>query len=434
MNVSIVGSGYVGTTVAACLADAGHRVTNVDIDDSIVKAINDGESPIHEPGLADLLAEHGGHGVIATTDYEDILDTDLTLLALPTPSNEDGSIDTSILEAAAESLGETLAGKDDSHVVVVKSTTVPGVVEERIAPTIAEAADAELGVDIHVATNPEFLREGSAVEDFRSPDRIVIGTDSELAGKRLDTLYDPVIAAAEDDVPLVHTGTREAMMIKYASNAFLAAKVSLINELGVICKAYGVDSYEVAEALGFDDRIGAKFLRSGVGWGGSCFPKDTDALVAAARDRGIDPMVLDAVKERNDSQPAHLLALLDEHVDVAGKRVAVLGLSFKPGTDDTRNSRAVPVIEKLRDRGADIIAYDPVAVKDMRERYPEVEFTAADSAGEALDGAHAALVVTEWDEFAALDEEFDRMAEPIVVDGRRIISRRDGIVYEGITW
>jgi UDPglucose 6-dehydrogenase len=223
-------------------------------------------------------------------------------------------------------------------------------------------------------------------------------------------------------------------MIKYASNSFLASKDSLINEIGLVCKAYGVDSYEVADALGLDSRISEQFLRSGVGWGGSCFPKDTHALIAAARDAGIDPIVLQAVCDRNERQPARLLELVDEHTDVAGKRIAVLGLSFKPGTDDTRNSRAVPVIEGLAERGATVVAYDPVAVEDMRERHPDVEFEAADSAANALDGAHAAVVVTDWDEFAALDEEFDAMERPVVVDGRRIISARDGITYEGITW
>ena len=434
MDVSIVGSGYVGTTVAACLAAAGHRVTNVDIDESVVEAINAGEAPIHEPGLDELLERYGGDRVRATTEYDAVRDTEVTILALPTPSKDDGSIDSSILEVASESLGTALAEKDEPHVVAVKSTVVPGIVEERVAPQIASAAGGTLGEDVHVATNPEFLREGSAVDDFRSPDRIVIGADSSLARERLETLYEPVIDAAGGDVPVVTTGTREAMMIKYANNAFLASKVSLINELGVVCKAYDVDSYEVAAALGLDDRIGAKFLRSGVGWGGSCFPKDVDALVAAARERDIDPVVLDAVRERNDRQPERMLDLLDEHVDVDGKQVAVLGLSFKPGTDDTRNSRAVPVVEGLRERGASVVAYDPVAVPDLRERYPHLEFEAVDSAADALGGAHAALVVTDWDEFEALDEEFDRMANPVVVDGRRVVTRREDIEYEGLTW
>jgi UDPglucose 6-dehydrogenase len=210
-------------------------------------------------------------------------------------------------------------------------------------------------------------------------------------------------------------------MIKYANNAFLAAKVSLINDLGNICKEYGVD-----------DRIGERFLRSGVGFGGSCFEKDVSAIIAAAHAADYTPEMLEATLSINDRQPDRLLALLGDHVDVTGKRVAVLGLAFKPGTDDIRNSRAIPVIEGLQERGAEVVAHDPVATAAMRERFPDLTY--ADSAADALNGAHGAVVVTDWDEFAVLDEEFDAMGEPVVVDGRRIIERRDGIVYEGLTW
>ncbi len=905
MHVSIVGSGYVGTTVAACLADLGHEVTTIDIDEGIVDAINAGEAPIHEPGLDELVATHGGDRLRATTDYDAVRETDLTMLALPTPSNEDGSIDLQYMEAGAASVGEALAageGGDDPHLVVTKSTVIPTTTEERLAPRIAEAGLTR-GADFLVAANPEFQREGTAVADFLQPDKLVFGADDDRAFERLHALYAPLREAADADVPVVETGIAEAEMIKYANNTFLAAKVSLINDIGNVCKEFGVDAYEVAEAIGLDDRIGERFLRSGVGWGGSCltgdqrvmakdedgtrlltlaeffdqyvsdgaveevsvlscdeqgtfefkpvqaatrrpyedelytvrtkmnkevtvtsdhpmvtvesgetaireaealspgdhlpvqtslpvdpigsvdllelvassdrfdnssvylkpsfelatiddefraalaeynrqfdysklhdlvrsnylpldvfltyedelpidredlslyttvgggqtyvpaiidaddefwrfigyylseghiheddstrgsnvrkrvflsfhpsdehkyvsevesfyerlgiryrtetqdtatqievssrvfayllewlgcgtgsytaaipdlayqeptdhrkallsglfrgdghieytshsnavvydygsvsqdliqgmqfllhslgivpsyktsqsakstkpahflrvsskrqiallkdmflsaeqqkiqqrldaydrdikptghtdggihttvkitdvtvteastdvyslevaenhtfvttdglvvhncFPKDTDAIIAAARERGYDPTVLSAAVELNDAQPERLLALLDEHVDVAGKRVAVLGLAFKPGTDDIRNTRAVPVIEGLRERGAEVVAYDPVAVEAMRERYPDIEY--ADSAGEALDGAHGAVVVTDWDEFAALDEAFDAMADPVVVDGRRIVERRAGITYEGLTW
>ena len=221
-------------------------------------------------------------------------------------------------------------------------------------------------------------------------------------------------------------------MIKYANNAFLASKISLANDLGNVCKRFGIDAYEVMDAVGLDDRIGAQFLRSGVGWGGSCFPKDVDAIRSAAREAGYEPPMLDAAVAVNDGQPERMLELLDSHVDVAGERVAVLGLAFKPGTDDTRNSRAIPTIEGLQARGADVVGYDPVATDAMRERFPEIAY--ADSAAEALEGASAALVVTDWDEFAALDDAFDAMADPVVIDGRRIVERRDGLTYEGLTW
>jgi UDPglucose 6-dehydrogenase len=430
MRVSIVGSGYVGTTVAACFAALGHDVTNVDIDEGVVASINAGESPISEPGLDELVAAYGGDEMRATTDYGAVLDTELTFLALLTPSTDDGGIDLSYMEAAAETLGETLAESDGEHTVVVKSTVIPGTAADVITPILEEASGMTAGEDLHVAMNPEFQREGTAVEDFLHPDKLVFGSADEAALARLRDLYAPLLE--DHDAPIVETGTREAEMIKYANNAFLASKVSLINDLGNICKELGVDAYEVAEAIGLDDRIGAKFLRSGLGWGGSCFPKDIKALIFSAKERGYDPAMLAAAIEVNDRQPGRLLALMDRHVDVAGERVAVLGLAFKPGTDDVRNARAIPVIERLRERGAEVAAYDPVASENMREQFPDIEY--ADTPRDALEGAVAALIVTEWEGIAGLDSEFDLMETPVVIDGRRAIDRREGIVYEGLTW
>ena len=426
MHVSIVGSGYVGTTVAACLADYGHEVVNVDVDETVVETVNAGESPIGEPGVGDLLADHAGDRLTATTDYGRVRETDVTLLALPTPSNDDGSIDTSYVEAAAESVGDALADADGEHVVATKSTVVPGTTGERVAPAVRERTDAT----VHVAANPEFLRMGSAVADFRNPDKIALGGD-DAAVETLAELYAPVREATDAPAHLVTTGLREAEMVKYANNAFLASKVSLINDIGNACKEFGIDAYEVADAIALDDRISERFLRSGLGWGGSCFPKDTAALIAAAREQGYDPAVLAAAVEVNDRQPERLLGLLDEHADVAGERVAVLGLAFKPGTDDVRGSRAVPVIEGLQARDAEVVAYDPVAVARMRERRPEVTY--ADSAAAALEDAVAAVVVTDWDEFDALDREYEAMAEPLVIDGRRI-DVPDWVTDEGLTW
>ncbi|QLD86819.1 UDP-glucose/GDP-mannose dehydrogenase family protein [Natronomonas halophila] len=431
MNVSVVGSGYVGTTLAACFADLGHDVTAVDIDKETVERLNAGETTIHEPGLDPMVSAYAGSSLQATTDHAAVADTDLTFLAVGTPARRDGSIDPSGLLAAAEDVGEAIADKDGYHLVVVKSTVLPDVIDDEVIPTLEEASGKTDGEKLGVAVNPEFLREGSAVDDFMSPDKIVIGTDGD--GRALDLLaelYQPLIS--DWDVPTVETGRREAAMIKYANNTFLAAKISLINDLGNICKEFGVDTYEVAEAMGMDDRIGEKFLNSGVGWGGSCFPKDTAALRAAAQTANYDPAMVNAAIEINDVQPQRLLGLIDEHVDVEGKRVAVLGLAFKPGTDDIRGSRAKPVIEGLQDRGADVVAYDPLAADKMAEEFPNIEY--ADSAAEALDGAHAAAAVTDWPAFAELNTEFDEMANPVVVDGRRIISRREGLTYEGLTW
>jgi len=434
MNISVIGSGYVGTTIAACFADLGHEVVNVDIDEDVVATINAGEAPLHEDGLPELVTEHadenGTNRLRATTDYSAVLDTDVTFLCLPTPQNEDGSIDLSIMEAGAKQLGDTLAEKDDWHTVVVKSTVVPGSTEDVVTPVLEKASGKTAGRDFGVGMNPEFLREGTAVHDFLNPDKIVLGADDDRAlADMLDVFY-PIID--QTDAPVVETDTKTAEMIKYANNGFLAAKVSLINDIGNICKEFDIDAYEVADAIGLDDRIGEQFLRSGLGWGGSCFPKDTNAIIHAAKEQGYDPAMLEAAVEVNDRQPERLLSLLDDHLDVAGKRVAVLGLAFKSGTDDVRNSRAELVIEGLRERDAEVVAYDPVAAENMQELIPDL--VCADSARDALSGASACVVCTDWDEFAALNDEFDSMSRQIVVDGRRIIAEREDMTYEGLTW
>ncbi|PCR91543.1 UDP-glucose 6-dehydrogenase AglM [Natrinema ejinorense] len=429
MNVSIVGSGYVGTTVAACLADLGHTVTNVEIDEDIVEAINAGEAPIHESGLAERIAAHAGTTLRATTNYEDVRETDVTFLCLPTPQSEDGSLDLAIMQAGAESLGRALAEKDDDHLVVVKSTVLPGTTEDVVGPILEAESGTEIGDGLELAMNPEFLRMGTAVEDFLEPDKVVFGTASDEAAATLRDLYAPILERGDTD--LVETDIREAELIKYANNAFLASKVSLVNELGNIAREYDADAYEVLEAVGLDDRISERFMRSGLGWGGSCFPKDVNALRAGAREQGYDPELLDAVVAVNDEQPRRLVDLLAAHVDLEGARIAVLGLSFKPGTDDIRKSRALDVIDHLTDRGAVVVAFDPVAIENVRPDYPDIEY--ADSAAGALEGADGAVVATDWPAFD--DLSFEGMARSVVVDGRRIDLDEDALeVYEGLTW
>lgn len=429
MNVSIVGSGYVGTTIAACLADIGHDVVNVEIDDEIVATINAGEAPIHESGLEQRIADHAGTNLRATTDYDAVRDTDVTFLCLPTPQSESGSLDLAIMRAGAESLGRALADKDSEHLVVVKSTVLPGTTEDVVGPILEAESGTEIGDGLELAMNPEFLRMGTAVEDFLEPDKVVLGTASEGAAATLRELYAPILSREETD--LVETEIREAELIKYANNAFLASKVSLVNELGNIAREYDADAYEVLEAVGLDDRVSERFMRSGLGWGGSCFPKDVNALRAGAREQGYDPELLDATVAVNDEQPRRLVALLEEHVALEGARIAVLGLSFKPGTDDVRKSRALDVIEQLRDRGAEIVAYDPVAIENVRPDYPEIEY--AESADGALEGADGAVVATDWPEFD--DLSFEGMARSVVVDGRRIEIDEESLeVYEGLTW
>ncbi|APX96846.1 UDP-glucose 6-dehydrogenase AglM [Natronorubrum daqingense] len=435
MHVSIVGSGYVGTTVAACLADLGHEVVNVEIDEEIVETINAGEAPIHESGLEERIAEHAGANLRATTDYDAVRETDVTFLCLPTPQADDGSLDLAIMQAGAESLGRALAAKDSDHLVVVKSTVLPGTTEDVVGRVLEDHAGTRVGDGLELAMNPEFLRMGTAVEDFLEPDKVVVGATNEEARATLRELYAPILE--REDTDLVETDIREAELIKYANNAFLASKVSLVNELGNIAKAYGADAYEVLEAVGLDDRISAQFMRSGLGWGGSCFPKDVAALRAGAREQEYEPELLDAVVAVNDAQPRRLVDLLEKHVSgegdesLEGSRIAVLGLSFKPGTDDVRKSRALDVIDTLHERDATVVAYDPVAVENVRSEYPTVEF--AGSASDALEGADGAVVATDWPEFDELS--FEGMAQRIVVDGRRIdVDESTLDAYEGLTW
>ena len=428
MHISVIGSGYVGTTVAACFADLGHQVTAIDIDEDVVNTLNEGKAPIDEPGLEDLLEKHVGDRLEATTSYDAVPESDVTFLAIGTPSNEDGSIDLTALEAAAEATGEALAEKSERHLVVIKSTVTPMSIEEVLEPAVHRGANNN--ENIEVGMNPEFLREGSAVSDFMHPDKVVYGTRSEWATERLHEVFEPLLE--QHDADIVETDPATASMTKYANNAFLASKISLVNDLGNICKEFGLDAYEVMDAVGLDDRISEQFLRSGVGWGGSCFPKDVNAIIAAAREAGYDPALLEATVEINDRQPERMLDLLTDHVDLEGAHITVLGLSFKPNTDDIRNSRAIPVIEALQSHGATVSAYDPVAADEMATKFPDVNYT--ETAADALRGADGALVVTDWDEFSVLDEEFDEMTTPVVIDGRRCIERRDGIVYEGLTW
>ncbi|WP_247002203.1 UDP-glucose 6-dehydrogenase AglM [Halosolutus gelatinilyticus] len=431
MHVSIVGSGYVGTTVAACLADLGHEVVNVEIDEGIVETITAGESPIHEDGLAERIAEHAGTRLRATTDYGATAETDLTVFCLPTPQADDGSLDLAIVKAGAESLGDALAAKDGEHVVVVKSTVLPGTTEDVVGSILEDRSGKRVGEDLHLVMNPEFLRMGTAVSDFLEPDKVVVGASSEPGAAALRELYAPILDRPE--TALVETDVREAELIKYANNAFLAAKVSLVNELGNVAKEYGADAYEVLDAVGLDDRVSERFLRSGLGWGGSCFPKDVNALRAGARERGYEPALLDAVVAVNDEQPRRLVALLADHVALDGARIAVLGLSFKPGTDDIRKSRALDVIGELVDRGADVVAYDPVATANVREEYPDLDVEYADSVAGALAHADGAVIATDWPEFD--DLSFADMRRRIVVDGRRIDVDEDELaVYEGLTW
>jgi len=427
MKISVIGSGYVGSVTAACFAEAGHEIVCVDIDEKKVEQINAGIPPIYEEGLGDLLRKYAGKKLIATIDYEfAVRETDISFICVGTPSAEDGSIDLSIVRAAATNIGEALAKKKGYHVVVVKSTVVPETTEKFVLPVLEEASGKTAGKDFGVAMNPEFLREGKAVHDFMHPDKIVIGAIDRKSGDLISELY------RKFECEVIRTNPATAEMIKYANNSLLATKISFANEIGNICKKLGIDTYEVMAAVGKDFRISPRFLNSGAGFGGSCFPKDVKALIGKAKAIGYSPILLESVIAVNEKQPLLMTEILIRKIgNLAGKKIAVLGLAFKNETDDIRESRAISVIAELLRLGAKISAYDPMAIENMKRVFPTIEYSG--KAEDALKGADACLVMTEWDEFRQLESESENMKEKIVIDGRRVIEAKN-IDYEGLCW
>ncbi len=428
MRISIIGTGYVGTVTGACFASLGNDVICVDVDAKRVESMNRGVPPIYEEGLEELLKAHALKNLRATLDYDDaIAHTDISFICVPTPTDESGKIDLRFVREASRSIGQRLKNKSSYHVVVVKSTVVPQTTQSVVTPILEEASGKKAGVDFGVGMNPEFLREGKAVHDFMHPDRIVIGGDDPKAQAIIKSLYKGY------KCPILEVDTKTAEMIKYVSNAFLATKISFSNEVGNICKRLGIDTYKVMEGVGLDARISPFFLNSGLGFGGSCFPKDVKALIGKAADVDYEPQLLKTVLLVNDHQPQMLLRLLKIHVpDLKGKRIAVLGLAFKNDTDDIRESRAIPVIGSLLAEGAEVVAYDPMASEHMKKVYPNIGYVK--TADEALAGADACIVATEWAEFKKLDS-FGNMRNPIVIDGRKMIDPKGkNIIYEGICW
>lgn len=423
MKISVIGGGYVGLVTGTCFAGFGHQVTIIEIDPEKIRAINEGRPPIYEEGLENLLKKNAGKRVRAESGYASVAGADIVFICVGTPPNPDGSANLSSILAASHSIGEQLEGTPGYCVVVVKSTVPPGTTETIVRPAVLKTAKKTEN-EIGFAMNPEFLREGRAVADFMSPDRLVIGSGDTRAGERVEEVYTSVSA------PVIHTGIAAAEMIKYTSNAFLATKISFSNEIGNICKNLGIDVYEVMKGVGLDPRIGPLFLNAGAGFGGSCFPKDVSALVSLAERAGEKPCLLQSVLAVNEQQPFRMISILKKRTgSLAGKRIAVLGLAFKDNTDDIRDSRAVPVIRMLLESGARVSAYDPMAVRNMKHIFPAIEYCA--TAADALRGADGCLVMTEWPEFSRLDKEFDLMAHTIIIEGRHILSRQD---REGICW
>ena len=420
VKVSIVGTGYVGLVTGLCLAELGNEVVCIDVVPAKVQSIMEGRAPIFEPGIDELLERHLRSGRFrATMDMGEVASTDVTFIAVGTPSREDGSLDLGYVRAAAQSIGEALAPKEGYHVVVVKSTVTPTTTDAVVGPVVESSSGKRIGDSLGIASNPEFLKEGMAIDDFMNPDRVVIGASDAKAADLVRSLY------SSFDCPILTVPTATAEMIKVASNSFLATKISFVNEVGNICKDMGIDMRQVAEGMGLDSRIGKQFLRAGCGFGGSCFPKDVAGLAAEAERRGLRPRVMRAALDVNAEQPLRLLELLDRRLDVRGRTVAVLGLAFKPFTDDIREASSLKVVAGLLERGASVRAYDPKAMDNFRRAYPDVTYCS--SAQECLEGADAALIVTEWPEFAPPEMYGDML----VVDGRGV-TRTDN--YEGICW
>ncbi len=427
MKISVIGTGYVGTVSAACFADLGHEVICVDIDKSKIDKINAGIPPIYEEELSELLEKNAGKRLSATSDYDfAVKNTGVSFICVGTPSDPGGNIDLGIVKAASANLGDSLGKKKDYHVVVVKSTVVPETTEKVVLPIIEEHSGKHIG-EFGIAMNPEFLREGKAVHDFLHPDKVVVGSIDKRSGDIVASLYSGL------ECEVTRTNLRTAEMIKYANNAFLATKISFSNEIGNICKKIGIDTYEVMKAIGKDFRIGPHFLNAGAGFGGSCFPKDVKALISKAKEIGYEPQLLNSVIEINDRQPIMVVRLLKDKLgSIIGKKISVLGLAFKNDTDDIRESRSIHVIKELLDNGARVSAYDPMANDNMRKIISNIEYHT--SAKDALRGADACLIMTEWDEFRSLDKEFDVMKRKIVIDGRHMLSQGKGVDYAGLCW
>jgi len=430
MNICIIGAGYVGLCTGVGFASKGHKVVCMDIDQEKVDKINRGEPPIFEPGVEESLKSSLQSGNIkATSDLEQALrETDMCFISVPTPSRDDGSIELGHITSAAQNVGNVLKSIDGYYTVVVKSTVVPGITEGSVVPALEGGSGKKAGEGFGVCMNPEFLREGHALEDFLKPDRIVIGELDTRAGEAVQAAYSGF------DAPVFRTNLKTAEMIKYAANSLLATKISFSNEIGNICKKLGIDAYDVMKGVGMDSRISERFLGAGCGFGGSCFPKDVAALGQKARELGVEPRLLDNVLETNKKQKSLMVAMLKGRLgSIEGRRIAVLGLSFNPDTDDIRESPAIDIIRQLKESGAEVAAYDPQAAGNMKALFSDIEY--AETAKGALKGADACLIVTDWEEFKDLSgQDFSLMKGDVIIEGRKVLKPGNVKRFEGICW
>jgi UDPglucose 6-dehydrogenase len=433
MKICVLGSGYVGLVTGACFADRGHEVYCIDIDSKKVNQINDGKSPIFEPGINLLLKKNVEKGslkaFLAKDFYSKKIHTNISFVCVPTPSNKDGSINLKFIKKASKNIGLYIKTLKDYHVVVIKSTVVPGTTGDVACSILEKCSSKKVGQDFGLCMNPEFLKEGTAIKDFLETDKIVIGAIDKKSGNLLEKIYEPW----DKKIPRIRTNLRTAEMIKYAQNAFLATKISFINEIANICKKSGVDAKDVAYAIGLDPRINPRFLNFGVGYGGSCFPKDIKALIAASEKIGYNPKLLKIVENINKKQPLEALKMVD---DLKGKTISILGLAFKPDTDDIREAPSIKIINELKKHGTKIKAYDPHATENMKKIFPDITYT--NSPLECLKDSDICFVLTEWKEIKELEPKdfLNLMKTPIVIDGRRVFNpekmKQLGFVYKAI--
>jgi UDPglucose 6-dehydrogenase len=430
MRIAMIGTGYVGLVSGACFADFGHHVACIDKDGGKIDGLNDGRMPIWEPGLEALVKANVERGRLKfTKDLPSAVEgAEAVFIAVGTPARRgDGHADLTYVFDAVRELAQVIA----PGTVVVTKSTVPVGTGDRIEGILREEGVA----DVSVASNPEFLREGAAIADFKHPDRIVVGADDERAREVLREIYRPLFL---NRAPILFTDRRSAELTKYAANAFLAVKISFINEIADLCEAVDADVQDVARGIGLDNRIGAKFLHAGPGYGGSCFPKDTLALLKTADEAGVEQRIVKTTVAVNEGRKASMVERVAAALggDIKGKRVAVLGLAFKPNTDDMREAPSIPLINALVERGAEVSAFDPVARSQAEQIFSNIEFAA--DAESAAAGADALAIVTEWDEFRALDlEQLARaMRGKVLIDLRNVYDRGEaeqaGLIYYGV--
>jgi UDPglucose 6-dehydrogenase len=431
MRIAMIGTGYVGLVSGACFADFGHHVTCVDKDEAKIAALRADKIPIFEPDLDRLVADNMSGGRLDfTTDLKGpVGEADAVFIAVGTPSRRgDGHADLSYVYAAAREIAAALNG----FTVVVTKSTVPVGTGDEVERIIHETRP---DADVTVVSNPEFLREGAAIQDFKHPDRIVVGLTDERAKKVMAEVYRPLYL---NQAPILYTGRRTAELIKYAANAFLATKITFINEIADLCEKVGADVQEVARGIGFDNRIGAKFLHAGPGFGGSCFPKDTLALIKTGQDHAAPLRIIETVQAVNDTRKRAMARKVAAALggNLRGRTVAVLGLTFKPNTDDLREAPSIPLITALQDMGANVRAYDPVGMAGADAEFPGVKF--ADGPYACAEGADALVIVTEWEQFRALDLEAIKraMKQPVLIDLRNVYRPTEmaqlGFVYDSV--